>query len=151
MVMCQTERMWDALCIAMERSDLPLDQRFETDAPRVENAEALSAELGLWMLERTKHEVIQTLGAAGVPCGATLDTQDLFADPHLRERGFVQTLDHPVHGPIEVLVWAPRMSASAVLIIRAPPLGEHSDEELCADLGCGDAEIAELRRSGLVG
>ena len=86
-----------------------------------------------------------------MPCSAVLDTVDLFQNEHLRQRGFIHTLDHPVHGEIQLLGWAPQMSESRVELHAAPLLGEHSDEVLAADLGLDDARLAALHESGVVG
>ena len=93
---------------------------------------------------------MKILGEAGVPCSANFDTRDLFHDPHLTERGFVHTLQHPTQGEIKLLGWAPRMSKSDVPIGRAPLMGEHSDEVLKGDLEVTDDQIAELREAGVV-
>ena len=150
-IMCTTQRMWDALCVAIERPELSLDPRFESDELRARHAALLVDEIAGWMEQHTKQEVMLTLGNAGVPCSAVLDTEDLFADPHLRERGFIQTLDHPEHGEIELLGFAPRLSGGNVPFVRAPLLGEHSDEVLHADLDMSEADIAELRETGVIG
>ena len=75
---------------------------------------------------------------------------ELFANAHLRERGFIHTLEHPEHGEIQLLGWAPRMSESQVEITRAPLLAEHTDEILREDLGLDAAALAELRASGVL-
>ena len=149
-IMCTTQRMWDSLCIAIERPDLALDPRFATDTARREHSEALAEEIGAWMLERTKEEAMQTLGEAGVPCSATMTTEDLFSDPHLRARGFIQQLDHPEHGAIELLGFAPRLSNGNVPFVRAPLMGEHTDDVLRAELALEPAEITDLRDAGVV-
>ena len=149
-IMCSTERMWNSLCIAIDRPDLGLDPRFATDTARREHSEALAEEIGVWMLERTKEEAMQILGEAGVPCSATMTTEDLFRDPHLRARGFIQQLDHPEHGAIELLGFAPRLSNGDVPFVRAPLMGEHTDDVLQADLDLEQAEITELRDAGVV-
>ena len=94
---------------------------------------------------------MRTLGEAGIPCSAIFDTVDLFHDEHLLSRGFVHELEHPDHGRVRLLGWAPRLSKSDVPLRRAPLLGEHSDEVLAADLALSAAEIAELRAAGAVG
>ncbi len=114
------------------------------------NGAALYEEIARWTRERTKHEVMAHLGAAGVPCSAVLDTKDLYDDPHLNERGFVHTLEHPHHGRVRLLGWAPRMSRSAVDLERAPLLGEHTDEVLARELGLGADELGRLRAAGIV-
>ena len=92
-----------------------------------------------------------TLGEAGVPCSAILDTKDLYEDPHLRERGFVESVEHRELGEAPLLGFPTRMSASRVEPKRAPYLGEHSDEVLRADLGLDDAALGALHEDGIVG
>ena len=150
-MMVVTSKHWDTLCAAMGQPELVVDPRFETDALRQENTAALSEIIRAWTSVRTKWEVMETLGGAGVPCSAVLDTVDLFQNEHLRQRGFIHTLDHPSHGEIQLLGWAPQMSESRVELHAAPLLGEHSDEVLAADLGLDDARLAALRESGVVG
>jgi formyl-CoA transferase len=149
-IMCSTSRQWDTLCVTIGRPELADDPRFATGANRRDAAPELRAIIESWTMQRTKWEVMQTLGEAGVPCSANLDTYDLFHDPHLTERGFIHTLEHPTHGEIKLLGWAPRMSKSDVPIERGPLMGEHSDEVLRGDLEISDDQIAELREAGVV-
>jgi len=149
-IMAVTSKHFDTLCATVGRPELVLDDRFDTDEKRLANAPALSGIFAAWTEVRTKWEVMETLGAAGVPCSAVLDTQDLFANPHLRERGFIQTLDHPGYGEIQLLGWAPRMSKSYVAMQRAPLLAEHTGEILAADLGYDAAQVQELREAGVL-
>ncbi len=149
-IICVTSRMWDTLCVTIGQPELADDPRFATDQQRRDNSPELRAIIQEWTLLHTKWEVMQILGEAGVPCSANFDTYDLFHDQHLNERGFVHTLDHPAHGEIKLLGWAPRMSASDVSIKRAPLMGEHCDEVLRGDLALDEEEIAELRDAGIV-
>ena len=149
-IMVVTTRMWDTLCIAIERPDLAVDPRFETGQLRLENSEPLYEEIATWTRQHTKDEVMRLLGEKGVPCSANFDTKDLFADEHLNSRGFIHTLDHPEHGEIKLLGFAPRLSKSEVPMERAPLMGEHSDEILTADLGLNADELVELRESGVL-
>ena len=93
-----TTRMWDSLCVAIDRADLVIDPRFENEWDRRSNADELKVEIAAWTMQRTKWEAMDQLGEVGVPAGAVLDTHDLFNNPHFEERGFVHTLDHPEHG-----------------------------------------------------
>ena len=149
-LICVTARHWDTLCLAIERDDLITDPRFDTGIARVQNGDALFEEIATWTRERTKHEVMALLGDAGVPCSAVLDTQDLHDDAHLNARDFVHTIDHPQHGSVRLLGWAPRMSGSRVAIERAPLLGEHTGEVLAAELGIDAEAIGALRDAGVV-
>ena len=55
----------------------------------------------------------KVLGEAGVPCGATLDTADLYDDPHLNQCGFIKTLSHPEQGGVANPARSARRAASA--------------------------------------
>ncbi len=149
-IMVVTTRMWDALCLAIDQPELAADPRFTTGELRRDNSDVLFEAIAGWTKQHTKHEVMKILGDAGVPCSANLDTRDLFENEHLNSRGFIHTLDHPEHGEIKLLGWAPRMSKSQVPLVRAPLMGEHSDEVLEADLGLNGDQITELRESGIV-
>ena len=145
-----TAGQWDELCIAIGRSDLIVDERFAALKERSKNADALHDIFTAWTSERTKHEVMKILGDAGVPCSACLDTEELHSDPHLVDRGFIHHIDHPGHGEVPLLGFAPRLSESDVAIERAPLLGEHTDDVLVQELGLDTEEITALRQSGIV-
>ena len=142
---------WDGLCAAMDRGDLLIDPRFETTSKRMQNGEALYAEISNWTAERTKYEAMETIAAAGVPCAACLDTAELHHDKHLTSRGFVHHLDLPVHGEVPMLGFAPRMSASDVPMTRPPRLGEHTDEVLTKELDLDGDALSSLRDAGVIG
>ena len=102
-IMVVTSRMWDTLCAAIERVDLISDPRFESGPARREHGDELHAEISKWTSTRTKHEAMMELGEAGVPISAVLDTTDLFTDPHLASRDFIQTVEHPTEGSIKLM------------------------------------------------
>jgi formyl-CoA transferase len=148
--MCVTSGQWDALCVGMEREDLAADPRFADGALRVEHGAELAAEIEEWTSRHTKHEAMQLLGAAGVPCSAILDTTELFTDPHLVARDFIQCIEHPTAGEVRVMRNPVRMSGSEVPIKAAPLLGGSTDEVLAADLGLSAEEIVALREAHVV-
>ena len=150
-LMLVNTRMWLALCEAIERPDLPEDPRFEKGQGRIAHAEELYEAVAQWTRRYTKYEAMKRLAEAGVPCSAVLDTRDLFTDPHLLARDFVKTVEHGVRGPVRLLGWPPRMSASQVEIEAAPLLGQHTAEVLNEDLGLSQAEISELHERGVIG
>jgi len=148
--MIVNSRMWLNLCEAIDRPDLPTDPRFERGRGRQQNADELYEEIANFTRQHDKHEVTRRIADAGVPCSAVLDTQDLFADPHLRERGFIQTIDHPQHGTVELLGAPIRLSASDVPLRAAPLLGQHTIDVVGEDLGLTGPEVSALRESGAI-
>jgi formyl-CoA transferase len=150
-VMAVTEPMFGALCKAIGRPELAQDERFSSNRGRIQNAEELRAIIAEWAATLPKDEAMRTLADGGVPCGMVLDTSELYDDPHLNARGFVQEIDHPDKGKVRTFGWGPRMSASSVDIVPAPRLGADTDEILAAELGLSSAELAELRNQAIIG
>ena len=149
-VMPVTDEHWDSLCVAMDRPDLLVDDRFTDLQTRTTHGQELFEKVASWTRERTKQEVMETLGGAGVPCSACLDTGELHTDRHLVERGFVHQLDHPMHGEVPLLGFAPRLSESEVPIKPAPLLGEHTGEVLGDGLGIDADELHKLHQAGVI-
>ena len=145
------EDHWDNLCVAIDRSDLLLDERFASIRKRIDNGAALYEEVANFTRTRTKYEAMETIAGAGVPCSACLDTAELHHNEHLTERGFIHEMELPVHGTVPMLGFAPRLSDSAVPMTRPPRLGEHTDEVLAAELGLDAADLAALRQGGIIG
>ena len=146
-----TARHWDSLCLAMGRVDLVADPRFATGRAREENGEALFEEVAAWSRQQEKHNAMRILGEAGVPCSAVLDTHDLYHDPHLRERGFIEKVEHRDLGEVPLLGFPSRMSESHVDFERAPYLGEHTAEVLEQDLDLDADAIQALRDAKILG
>lgn len=145
-----TSRMWRDLCLAMDREDMLTDERFESNTSRLENSEALMKEIAAWTAGHTKHEAMEILGKAGVPVGAVFDTKDLFNDPHLKERGFIHTVEHKQRGKVPIMGWGPRLSESQVDIHAAPLLGEHTDEVLEVELDMSPDQIKSLHDNKII-
>ncbi len=149
-LMIVNTRMWQNLCRAIDREDLLTDPRFERGRGREQNRDVLRAELSNWTHQRDKYEAMHVIASSGVPCGAVLDTRDLFHDPHLLERGFVHTVEHEVLGPVKLLGWPARMANSEVPIEAAPLLGQHTNEVLTRELGVSESELSALRDNDVI-
>ena len=149
-VMAVTPRMWVALTEVIGRPELAEDERFARQAARMDNREELIAIIGEWTRGRDKYAAMQALADGGVPASAVLDTRDLYHNPHLQARGFIERIDHEVHGNVRLLGWPARMSASHVEVQAAPRLGRHSREVLAADLGLDAAGLDRLAEDGVI-
>ncbi|MEE8336897.1 MAG: CoA transferase [Dehalococcoidia bacterium] len=145
-----TTRLWDQLCTAMDRDDLLLDPRFESGRLRMQNADVLRAEITQWTMQHTKHESMKILGEAGCAVSAVFDTMDVFNDPHLKARGFIEQVEHPVEGTITLMQSPIRMSASKVALRPAPTLGGDTDQLLSDELGLSSEEIDRLHEEQVV-
>jgi crotonobetainyl-CoA:carnitine CoA-transferase CaiB-like acyl-CoA transferase len=150
-VLTITDTHIDKLFVAIGRPDLIADERFDDFMKRLERTPELHEEVEQWTRQRTKQEVMQALGEAGVPCAATMDTRELYEDPHLNARGFVKTFPHPEQGEVRLLGFAPRLSESQVEMSPPPALGEHTQSVLTEELGLIPEEIEALLASEAIG
>jgi formyl-CoA transferase len=149
-VMVGTVRMWEALCKVLDRLDLLDDPRFATGAGRAEHEPVLHDIVAEWCRTKTKHEAMTVLADAGIAASAVMDTHDVFHDPHLNARGFVQEVPHPTHGSVLLLDKPFRLEKSHVPLQAAPVLGADTDGVLAAELGLAADDLAALRADGVI-
>jgi crotonobetainyl-CoA:carnitine CoA-transferase CaiB-like acyl-CoA transferase len=101
--------------------------------------------------QRDRDTCIDELLAAGIPAAALADPRAMTEHPQLRDRGFFESVDHPVVGrhPIATL---PYRFASIEQWIRtpAPTLGQHTRSVL-EELGHDSKEIDALEADGIIG
>lgn len=150
-IMIVTSRMWDSLVAALDMPELGIDPRFATVRDRHQHGDALWEIIAGWTRQRTKWEAMDHLAAAGVPCSAVFDTDDIFNDPHLNARNMIRTIQHPVVGEFQLLAPPIHLSEPQAELTRAPLLGEHTGAILARELGLGDAELRALADRGVLG
>jgi crotonobetainyl-CoA:carnitine CoA-transferase CaiB-like acyl-CoA transferase len=145
------QRLWERLCRSIGRDDLLRDDRFTGNADRLRNRDDLAAELETALRGRTTDEWVTVLTDGGVPCGPIRNYAEVFDDPHTRAREMTVEMDHPAEGRIKGLGIPIKMSATPGRVRGAPPLlGQHTDEVL-ERAGYSRAQVAALRRAGVVG
>ena len=131
---------WQGLLKAMGREDLMNDPVLSTPQGRIERLNEVNALVTAWCREQTKIEAMDCIQRGGATAGAVLDARDLSADPHLRQRGMLVTVEHPVRGAVTMPGWPVKMSESQVPVQCAPSLGAHTEEVLKEWLAPGKRE-----------
>ncbi|MBI2321677.1 MAG: CoA transferase [Chloroflexi bacterium] len=145
-----TEKMWGGFARAIDRPDLLDDPRFRDAAARWRHRADVNTITHAWTSQRSKREAMETLGRAGVPCSAVLDTADVLDDPHLSQRGAIVAIDHPTWGRYRMPGCPVRLSASPSATAPPPLLGQHTAEVLRELLGLSASEVDDLRARGVV-
>jgi crotonobetainyl-CoA:carnitine CoA-transferase CaiB-like acyl-CoA transferase len=122
------------------------DPRFAKNQDRVRNRAVLVPMLETVMKTRRKSEWLAALEAAKVPCGAINNLAEVFADPHVNERGMVTHWTHPLQPALRLVASPLKLGATPVRTDLPPPLlGEHTDAVLRELLQCSDERLAVLR------
>jgi formyl-CoA transferase len=147
---CATVEMWQTLTRIVGRPELGDDTRYHDRRDRVQFIDDIDAMIEAWTEKHTKHEVMEIMAGAGVPCGEVLDSTEILSDPHLRKRRFIVDLEHPRRGPYPMPGNPVRLSDSPTEIERSPLLGEHNAQVYGTLLGLGAEQIESLRRDGVI-
>ncbi len=145
------DALWLKFCAVAGLSDLAADPRFATNRSRVTAYDELRPLLERALRTRPRHAWIEELTAAGVPCGAVRDLDQVLSDPQLAARDMVVELEHPVAGAIRVLGVPVKLSESAGAVRTPPPsLGQHTDHVLQDLLGLDEGARTRLREAGAI-
>src|SRR5213593_1907648 len=94
------DKLFEALCRALERFDLLEDPRFASRGARLEHRAALAAEIEKTTAKESRAHWLDRLESAGVPSGPINTYPEALSDPHTLARGMVVDLVHPGAGPI---------------------------------------------------
>jgi formyl-CoA transferase len=145
------DSQWKQFCEKAGKAAWADDERFATNAARVENRHVLIPMLDeLFCGEEIAHW-LSIIEAAGVPCGPINSIEQALNDPQVLAREMVVQAEHPTAGTIN-LVASPLKIPTAPVVVRYPPplLGEHTGQILTELLGMDEAAIAELRATGVI-
>jgi crotonobetainyl-CoA:carnitine CoA-transferase CaiB-like acyl-CoA transferase len=143
--------LWERMCRAIGREDLARDPRFDSEANRVTNRDALGPLLNSIFSTRPAADWLKRLDDAGVPAGRIKTVAEVCESEHLRARGMFVNVKHPKAGSVTAMgvpirLWSTPGAAQA----PAPLLGQHTDEILTGLLRIPKPKIAKLRGAGIV-
>ena len=150
-VVCAKEKFWSRLVDVLGLEWTREDARFAGFAARRANRAAVVAVLDEAFASRGTAAWLAALTAAGVPCGPVNDVDGALADPQTAARGLVAETPHEAFGTARWIASAVRVGALPPGHVRAPRLGEHTEEILTGLLGYDGSRLAALRTSGAFG
>ncbi len=127
-----TEGHWNALCQAL---GLPADERFDTNAGRVNRRDELVDIINSALANRDLDATIDTLTVAGIPAGRVRSLDEVYSWDQTRSQGLVIEVDHSSIGRIDIpgppLRWFDGATEVTPTGHAAPPtLGEHTNAVL---------------------
>jgi itaconate CoA-transferase len=140
----QNEREWAHFCtIVLEQPEMATDPRFDSNAKRVANREALHARIDAVFSQLTIEQVIARLDRAQIANARMNDMQEFWDHPQLQARGRWREVSSPV-GPLKALLPPATMRDLEPRMDPIPALGEHT-EPILRSLGYEEEQIRRLR------
>jgi crotonobetainyl-CoA:carnitine CoA-transferase CaiB-like acyl-CoA transferase len=144
------DQVYYKLLDAIGLSELRAHPDFRTNRDRFERRAAINAIVDARIREKPIAHWVEVLNAAGVPCGRVMSLREVFDDPQIRHQQMKLTIEHPRHGPLDVLGFPIKFSDDPCRIHRPPPDLGADTEPILADLGYGAAQIADFRARRVV-
>jgi benzylsuccinate CoA-transferase BbsF subunit len=149
-----SDEQWRALCSVMGEPAWAMETRFATIQSRWQYRHDLDAHLGQWTATHDVQALMHLLQAHGVPAGIVHTARDLVANPHLRERGYLEVFTNtnaPSAGP-RVYAGRPfRTLPDAPLTLHlVSALGQHNVEILRDVAALSEGEIQALVEVGVL-
>lgn len=142
-------RDWETFCTrVIERPDLLADPRLADGPGRRRHRAELEALVEQVFLTKDADEWFALLERAELPYGRVRGIAEVLAHPQAAARRLVREIDSPV-GPIPTIESALRLSGSPVATGPLPSLGGDTEATL-REAGYSDADIADLRREGVI-
>lgn len=145
------DRQWQKLCKILGQDDWAHDQRFATNADRVENRDIL---VNLLQIEFKKYDLahwITGLEANGIPSAPINAIDQVFDDPQVRAREMTINFPHPTAGSVPLVASPMKIPTAPVQYRRPPPLlGEHTGEVLQEVLSYDTENVEELRNNRVI-
>lgn len=143
MVGVNSDPMWRRFCAALDAPDLVDDDRYRTNAGRVDHRATMVSDVEHRTAALTAADLERRLVAAGVPASQVRPVTDLVTDPQVEALGLWGTTADG-----RTLPRTP-VDGAATELGDIPRLGQHTTEVL-RDCGMGAAELDDLLRSGIL-
>ena len=134
-------------CSVLGRPELATDPLFEKNVSRVRNRRELATTFEPLIAKWQSADLLQAMERVGVSAGPVYNMKQVFDDPHVRSRGLVKEVDHPLSstGTVSMVGNPVKYSGTPVTRYCAPPrVGEHTVEVLSQTLGIDEPTLREL-------
>lgn len=150
-IACGNDKLYNLLKGVLKMDELN-DERYVSNATRIENHADLKQSIEKWTSLRTVSEIVEQLMAAGIPAAPVYTIDQVAKDPHIAEaREMFVECEHPIAGKIKITGSQLKFSNHKAEIREpAPLLSQHTAEIFQEKLGMDKQEIEKLKEEGVI-
>ena len=151
-VAANSDKQFVKLCERIERKDLLEDDRFKTNAIRVQNRQAIDDILAGVFENKSSDEWMKAMEGSGLAHGPVNTMERAFQHPQIKARRMIQPVEWEAaeEGSWKTLGVPVKFSETSGEV-RGPPslAGQHS-EEVLKEAGFSEKEIAGMKHDGVI-
>ena len=146
-----SDEEWRALKGVMGNPAWAEDRDLDSMYGRWQRRAELDERMSQWTVHYTDYDLMHLLQDAGVAAMPSLCAEEILSDPHVKARGKLLEVEHPVMGKKVVISPPWKLSETPAVIRSASPLlGEHNNEVFGGLLGLSQDEIDRLAKEEVI-
>lgn len=143
-------KIWERCAQAIGAPELVTNDAYATGPARSKNRDALNAEIERHTVQNSTAHWVETLNAAGVPCGPIYSIDQMFDDAQVKHLGLAQDVPNDQDRKITLVSQPFTLSRTpSTMAARPPEFGENT-EEVLTEFGFSADEIAALKDAKVV-
>ena len=144
------QNTWLKLIDALEVKELQENQKFNSNANRMQNVTELTELLKKELEKKTSAEWLKLFDEKGLPCGPINTVTEMFEDPQTIERKMIVDVKNKKAGSFKAIGMPIKFSETKVEDTKeSPTFGQHT-KQILLDHGFKSEEIDSLMKQGVV-
>lgn len=143
-------KIWERCAQAIGAPELITNADYATGPARLKNRDALNAEIERRTEQNSTAHWVDTLNAAGVPCGPIYSIDQMFEDPQVKHLGLAQDVPNNQNRKITLVGQPFTLSRTPSKMAARPPEFGENTEDVLAEFGFSADEITALREAKVV-
>ena len=144
------QNTWLKLIDALEVKKLQENEKFSSNANRMQNVTELTELLKKELAKKTSAEWLKLFDEKGLPCGPINTVTEMFEDPQTKERKMIVDVKNEKAGSFKAIGMPIKFSETKVEDTKeSPTFGQHT-KQILLDHGFKSEEIDSLMKQGVV-
>ena len=145
------DKQWEILCKSINKPEWIDDEKYSTNAVRVNNRKVLVNHLSKLFATQNAKYWLDIFDKVGLPSGPINELDQVFENEQIKSRDMRIELPHSIDNKVTLLNSPIKIPTSTTKPHKAPPtLGEHTEEILQEKIGVDKDTVAKLRNEGVL-